>query len=413
MDKFEKCSNMVIFKYPHERYSKEEIRKDIMEKGYARLFGFTINNNSILEQEDDNDDYTSIIIGNIEDNFVKLSKTVFAINHDFYIDSDFFLTKVKRKQLMIPTSSFYKYNVILKISEMYDCDVFVVSDDNDHIGENGYIPCSAFLELINKFPNSHEVNLYQNARIDNVIGDFFNNSNALEKYEKYLNTKIKNKDTIIQDYEHGTREYDLIRYKYLKQLIEEKLEKDELSENEWQINLYPIIPILFPKYVGCLQKVPVIRNDKPKENKQIDMLLYDIEGNVCIFELKKPFNNKNIIHKYRNNFCASGEINGAVTQIEKYIYHFNCFKKQNTDNINKKYSNELNGIEIKLINPQGLLIYGRSNNLTPQQKEDFEIVKKQYKNVIDIITYDDLLQRLTNTIELFEKGNQKTIEINK
>ena len=37
---------------------------------------------------------------------------------------------------------------------------------------------------------------------------------------------------------------------------------------------------------------------------------------------------------------------------------------------------------------------GREDRLTEDQKKDFEIIKRKYKNVIDILTYDDLLRRL-------------------
>ena len=37
---------------------------------------------------------------------------------------------------------------------------------------------------------------------------------------------------------------------------------------------------------------------------------------------------------------------------------------------------------------------GRDTDLSIEQKQDFEIIKRKYNNVIDIITYDDLLRRL-------------------
>ena len=46
---------------------------------------------------------------------------------------------------------------------------------------------------------------------------------------------------------------------------------------------------------------------------------------------------------------------------------------------------------------------GREANLSDEQRDDFEIVKRKYKNVIDILTYDDLLQRLDFTIEQIQK----------
>ena len=37
------------------------------------------------------------------------------------------------------------------------------------------------------------------------------------------------------------------------------------------------------------------------------------------------------------------------------------------------------------------------------EKRDFELIKRQYKNVADIMTYDDLLSRLQNIIDALKK----------
>jgi hypothetical protein len=34
---------------------------------------------------------------------------------------------------------------------------------------------------------------------------------------------------------------------------------------------------------------------------------------------------------------------------------------------------------------------GRTVGLSEEQIQDFEVIKRKYKNVIDIITYDDLI----------------------
>ena len=65
-----------------------------------------------------------------------------------------------------------------------------------------------------------------------------------------------------------------------------------------------------------------------------------------------------------------------------------------------KYKDELpQGFKIHITNPKGFIIMGRENNLTNEQKHDFEVVKRKYKNVIDILSYDDLLNRLKLTIK--------------
>ena len=37
---------------------------------------------------------------------------------------------------------------------------------------------------------------------------------------------------------------------------------------------------------------------------------------------------------------------------------------------------------------------GRDEGLSEEQKNDFEVIRRKYRNVVDIITYDDLLGRL-------------------
>ena len=50
------------------------------------------------------------------------------------------------------------------------------------------------------------------------------------------------------------------------------------------------------------------------------------------------------------------------------------------------------------LNPQGILLLGRSNQFNNQQRHDFELIKRQYKHITDIMTYDDLVIRLENII---------------
>lgn len=141
-----------------------------------------------------------------------------------------------------------------------------------------------------------------------------------------------------------------------------------------------------------------------QKTKELDCLLVDVDGNACILELKKPFDNKRLLsNSYRKNFYQPKfELAGGVQQIEEYIYDFNLYKKENMNLINKCFENKLSGIKINLVDVHGILICGRSNTFSPEEKRDFEIIRKQYKNIVDILTYDDILRRLNNTIELFE-----------
>ena len=46
---------------------------------------------------------------------------------------------------------------------------------------------------------------------------------------------------------------------------------------------------------------------------------------------------------------------------------------------------------------------GRDQNLTPEQRTDFEVIRRKYRHVVEIMTYDDLLRRLKIIREQFLK----------
>jgi hypothetical protein len=61
-------------------------------------------------------------------------------------------------------------------------------------------------------------------------------------------------------------------------------------------------------------------------------------------------------------------------------------------------------MEIRITNPKAMIILGRDQRpngspaLDARQQLDLEIIKRKYANLIDILTYDDLLRRLDNII---------------
>ena len=126
-----------------------------------------------------------------------------------------------------------------------------------------------------------------------------------------------------------------------------------------------------------------------------------MNGFVDILEIKKA--DVRMLTQYRNNYVATREISGAIQQIEKYIFCLNSSDKAKED-VSKKLTEFLpEGVEVKIVNSQGILLAGRSNEFTDEQKKDFELIKRQYKHVADIMTYDDLAQRLKNIIASLEK----------
>ena len=177
------------------------------------------------------------------------------------------------------------------------------------------------------------------------------------------------------------------------------------SEADWQRHIMRFIQVLFPKYV-VIKEHPRIKIEQNK-TKIPDILLGDVNGYVDIVEVKKPFGKGMLTAKksalYRDNYIPLRELSGAVMQCEKYIYHMVSGAKKFADSFNKQYASDLpTDYSFQIVNPRAMIIIGRSDNFDHMQKEDFELIKRKYKNIIDIITYDDLLYRLSRSIDILE-----------
>lgn len=132
--------------------------------------------------------------------------------------------------------------------------------------------------------------------------------------------------------------------------------------------------------------------------------MIDANGYVDVLEIKKPNNQKIITSTdYRYNYIADRDFGGVIVQIEKYLYTMNRCADKLEDKLQKLLKTELApDMRVKVSNPQGMLLMGRSNDLAQNQSQDFEIIKRQYKNTIDFMTYDDLIQRLENIVMSIE-----------
>lgn len=96
-------------------------------------------------------------------------------------------------------------------------------------------------------------------------------------------------------------------------------------------------------------------------------------------------------------------------QLEKYLYHLNRSGQAGERKLNEKFASSLPpGVEIKIVNPSGLIIMGRDTDWTPDQRVDFEVIRRKYRHVLEIMTYDDLLRRLKVIRDQFSSNGEET-----
>jgi hypothetical protein len=55
-----------------------------------------------------------------------------------------------------------------------------------------------------------------------------------------------------------------------------------------------------------------------------------------------------------------------------------------------------------IIHPSGMIIMGRDKDWTQDQRTDFEVIRRKYRHVLEIMTYDDLLRRLKAIRDQFQ-----------
>ncbi|WP_417594305.1 Shedu immune nuclease family protein [Parasphingorhabdus sp.] len=275
------------------------------------------------------------------------------------------------------------------------------------------IPEDAFDELLKKFPNTYELNRYAEARVHTILSQYIDGmKDARGRYERYLNRKQSLNSTTKVDLDQ-LKKLEIEKYILIRDLIEDALTNHtNFSEKEWQQLMLNFLLLLFPKYIKVFENVTIhdyYTDHSKKTNRFLDIALIDANGNLDIIEIKKPFEDK-ILRKglYRGNSIPTSELSGSVMQAEKYLFHLSKWGIKGEETLSKKYAADLPiGMSVKISNPKATIIVGRDQigggNMSSQQLLDFEIIKRKYANMVDIITYDDLLRRLDNTIAALSK----------
>ena len=204
---------------------------------------------------------------------------------------------------------------------------------------------------------------------------------------------------------------EIDKFAYLRDTISEWLENAHAySERDWQKMIMKIILLIFPKYIAVLENVGVADfYSSPNRTKKryIDLCLVDASGNIDVIEIKKPFDNA-ILGKtlYRNNSLPAKELSGSIMQAEKYLFHLLKWGVAGERALSKQYGARLpSAMPIRTTNPKAIIILGQDRlpggqqPLSESQVRDLEVIKRKYANMMDILTYDDLLRRLNNIID--------------
>lgn len=288
--------------------------------------------------------------------------------------------------------------------------------------EPGAIPYPTFQDLLRRFPNTLEVDRYASARVDLIVGEFFDSAHsARDVYDAYLS---RHKSVVSERPfpQAVLLQAEIDKYVYLRDLISNwLLTTTDYSEADWQRLIIKIILLLLPKYVAVLDNVEIADfYSVPGERRHrfIDLCVVDAAGNIDVIEIKKPFDNALIGRRlYRGNSVPTRELSGSIMQAEKYIFHLSKWGVEGEKTLTERYRDSLpHGLSLRVTNPKAMIVIGRDRTadqtpaLNDHQMFDLEVIKRKYANMMDILTYDDLLRRLDNIIASLSKRRDETPE---
>lgn len=354
---------------------------------------FLINENNSIISKDESSVYVKVAY--INDGFYRLNNDTFGISHYIYFEKEI---TFKAKYFVLPN----RISIIRKIDEVINDDLYVLNNDNRE--KENAITINELIALIKNFPNRKEKELYAELRVSELLSNYLSVDNAIEeKFFRIVNRKNK---ILIEKPSNLSIISDELR---IEELNEAKISLENLIKNEarYKINekayqkaVFDVFKILFPKYLYSAREVLIPGIDN--HDKQPDFVACDYSGFLDIVEIKKPETQLLANGLYRNNYVPSNDLKGVIQQVEKYTYCLNkCNDKEIAKISNDKFKSEIpTDFVIKSMNPQGIIIVGNRNQLiNDQMLEDFELIKREFKNIIDIYTYDQLLEMLNNSIK--------------
>lgn len=350
------------------------------------------------KDEYDFEDTLRFCIGQIGVEYTRINPEVINPNHQFYFSND----------IKLSVAMFVAYrniSILRKIDDLVDGDFYIGGNWESKSG----ISIEAFKELIRSFPKTAELDKYANSRIANILKEFFPGCDKYEEiYKQYIERKsariLKNNTKSVTT---SNLAIELAQFSAALNQLEEMLAQSEgINEAVWQVKIQEILQLLYPKYILCTREITFKGVDG--YDKRPDFLLVDTNGFVDILEIKKP--DVQVLTKqasYRNNYVPVKEFAGAIQQVEKYIFCLTSIGKSQKEVLERLNTLLPDGIEPEIVSPQGILLLGRSKDFNAQQKRDFELIKRQYKNIADIMTYDDLVddlvRRLKNVVIALEQ----------
>ncbi|CEG97298.1 Shedu immune nuclease family protein [Propionibacterium freudenreichii] len=403
MINFEDRGTQVVLSYESERGPVTWVDDKLRTSGEVTLsHTFTMRSADLLSvgEDDEKEDIRAFIVGSVGGEYRSIRDDVLGLKHDLRISKSLRLTK----SLFVAERNI---SIFRRIDELVDEPIIIGG------AHPSAIPVDEFNRLLRTFPTTTEMKLYAWTRITRVLREYMGAmTDAEQLLADHMARRARSKSLAggkLVPRLPAAKELELAKFEFVRRQLSEMLHDAEaFSEAEWQQAVADLFLLIFPQYVAVLSNVLVkerYSNPGRETKRYIDLLLVSANGEVDVIEIKKPFERSLVSRsRYRDNHVPVRELSGAIIQAEKYLFYLNKSGQDGEMYITETYRDRLpSGLEIRITNPKAFVLSGRDSNLSTEEQVDFDFARRGYSNVVDIISYDDLLRRLDNVISSLHK----------
>lgn len=351
----------------------------------------------LIDSNESVEDEIAYKIGKLEGNYCCFDNEIFDLRHKFRIDVSL-LDKLRYKHFVKYPS---RLSILKKIDSLINEDFLILPDDmiNEEVSS---ISWTEYNNLVDSFPTSTTVKYYIDKLVGEKIEEFFELKKCYDdELEKHLQktSRISSSNILFSpEIDCEITQAEIYKFTQALFLLKNILEEEIISEKEWQNNILDILLLIYPQYQIVIDEVGL------SNRRRVDFVLVDLFNNIDIVEIKTPEKRLLKKSKYRDHYVPSHEFTGTAMQIEYYLRELHENSSANVQKIKHKLLEKGFNSEVRINNVKGIIIMGRTNGFNVEQQETYRIMKNQYSNIINIISYDELLDMLERILDRFQKN---------
>jgi hypothetical protein len=369
------------------------VDKQLYENSKIKIFE---EDNSYLDLDDTQPESFYYIIAEEEGDFFKFDKNILQIDFNLFIQKSININyKLFIKQSFRSVSVFKPFNNFYKKESLY-----VIKEESAVPSNNMSITIKKLEYLIGNIPNDTELIKYTNSRFTSVLKNILEVDDMEEELKKYVDKKLNYEIKDISAKDQAFKTIDKKKYEaYLIKLESMVANHTSYSEADWQKEILKIFTVINPKYIHIGEKL-YLKSFFDNSRMFTDIVLVDYNGNIDLMEIKKPFEELFYSTLYRKNYIPTKELQGTCMQLQNYLISLEKTNKKDLNKSKFKKKNIPSHLTLNATMPKGYVLFGLDEQLVsdPKARKDFQILRNMYSNIIDIITYDDLIQRYKNVI---------------